>query len=110
MLVRRYSPEQDESLLLAIIRSDEEWDYADDDKVENYKNALINSITYVAYKGKELCGFCRSIDDAGLYFIICDLLVDPKFRGHEIGIQTQEPFADKASCIHVEIPPRDRGP
>lgn len=85
VIIRKYARDFDQAKLLEIIRNEEDWDYAEDHLVEKYKLALENSITYVATIDDIVCGYSRSINDNYLYLYVCDLLVDPKFRGKEIG-------------------------
>lgn len=76
MEIKRYNPELDEEKLLKILKDEgEEWAcYSADDVSEKYKQALIKSITYVAYEDNVLCGFSRSINDNGFY--ICMRSID----------------------------------
>lgn len=53
--------------------------------VSKIPQGAAGTLTYVAYEGEELCGFVRTIDDAGLYIYVCDLLVTPAHRGKSIG-------------------------
>ncbi|WNJ16902.1 GNAT family N-acetyltransferase [Pontibacter sp. G13] len=78
-----YHPEQDYSQLLEVIRGEgEEWrDYL----TAAYRLRLAESITYVAFADGELCGYVRSMNDAGFFVWVIDLLVDRRFRGHSIG-------------------------
>ena len=76
----------------------DDWkDYSAPDVANKYKNALNTSITYIAEKNNEICGFSRSINDNACEIIVCDLLVTPKFRGQNIGKQLME-------CIYNDYP------
>lgn len=90
MLIRKYRKRDDEQKLMKMIEDEEGWDYANADLTEKYKDALVKSITYVAYLNDELCGYSRSLDDAGLYVYVVDLLVKPNCRGNDIGRQLME--------------------
>ncbi len=85
MQILEYKKERDEEKLMQMINDEDGWDYAEDDKIEKYKKALQESISYVAYEKDELCGFSRSMDDAELYIFVLDLLVKPIRRGKDIG-------------------------
>lgn len=86
--IKKYDPKRDYNKIVEIIkREGEEWkDYL---KPE-YKTALEQSDTHVAYVGANPCGYVRSMDDFGLYSWVLDLLVDKKYRGNEIGKQLLE--------------------
>lgn len=88
MIIRRYEANKDYQNFLSLIKFEgEEWeDYLD----PKHQTALENSITYVAYQEHSLCGYCRSITDAGLYLWVIDLLVDKAHRGRSIGKQLLE--------------------
>ena len=87
MNFRRYEPVQDEQKLMQLIHNEgEDWScYWAEAFAGQYKKALSQSITFVAYEGDVLCGYSRSIDDCGFYIYICDLLVHPDYRGRNIG-------------------------
>ncbi len=95
-IVRKYDRSADESRLIQMIE-EEGWDYAHESMSEKYKAALESSITYVAYQGDFLCGFSRSLDDCGIYFYVCDLLVRPACRGNDLGRQLME-------CLYKDFP------
>lgn len=99
MKIRAYNKSEDEEKLMKMIEAEgEEWaSYSDASVSAKYELALDNSITYVAYEGKELCGYSRSIDDHGFYIFVCDLLVSPKYRGRSIGKKLME-------CIYIDYP------
>lgn len=87
MEIRKYQKELDEARLMEMIKNEgEEWAcYWADEVNERYRQALENSITYVAYEGGEICGYSRSINDNGFYIYVCDLLVRKSHRGKGIG-------------------------
>jgi len=98
MEIRKYNKEKDERKVIEIIELEgEEWTYSAPDTVDKYKMALENSITFVAYKNDELCGFSRSINDNDFYVYVCDLLVTPRFRGQNIGKQLMK-------CLYDDFP------
>lgn len=85
MTIKRYE-KQDEAALFALIENEgEAWaDYHSRHKAQ-YKRALQSSVTYVAYEGDALCGYCRCRDDDGFGLYVYDLLVDRACRGKQIG-------------------------
>jgi GNAT superfamily N-acetyltransferase len=97
MHIRKYNKAKDENQLMKMIGDEKGWDYANDRMAEKYKLALEKSVTYVAYYDSKLCGFSRSIDDCGLYIYVCDLLVEPAFRGQNTGRKLME-------CISRDYP------
>lgn len=97
MQIRKYNRINDEGKLMKMIDVEEGWDYANETLAEKYKVALETSITYVAYQGEDLCGYSRSLNDFGEYIYVCDLLVQPDYRGKEIGRKLME-------CIYKDYP------
>lgn len=97
MIIRPYNKALDETSLMAMIKAEDGWDYADGAHAESYKRALETSITYVAYMDNDLCGYSRSLSDGYLYLIVCDLLVKPTFRGRDIGRALME-------CLYQDYP------
>jgi len=96
--IRAYDRSKDHDELLEIIKSEgEEWKEYFDPK---YQEVLEQSITYVAYSEKKLCGYSRSINDHGLYIWVIDLLVDKKYRGNSIGKKLME-------CLLTNYPNQD---
>ncbi|MFP4660956.1 MAG: GNAT family N-acetyltransferase [Halanaerobiales bacterium] len=99
MLIKKYKMEEDEFQLIRLLENEgEEWScYTAVDKSDKYKEALNNSITYVAYEDDILCGYSRSLKDFDFYIYICDLLVVPEYRGRNIGRELME-------CIYNDYP------
>ncbi len=101
MEIRKYHKDRDEEKLINLLKEEGgEWScYFDDNVIENYKESLEKSITYVAYQDGVLCGYSRSVDDYGFYIYVCDLLVNKKYRGNNIGRRLME-------CIYLDFPGR----
>ena len=98
MEIRKYKKEDENKVMEIIKKEGKEWEcYSRVDVQDKYKKALKNSITYVAYKDDELCGYSRSLDDNGFFIYVCDLLVSPEFRGEDIGRELME-------CIYNDYP------
>ncbi len=96
--IRAYNPDLDYENLMMLIKSEgEEWkDYLK----PIYRKALENSITYVAVIGEDLCGYSRSLSDAGIFIWVIDLLVNKKRRGLSIGKRLMD-------CILNDFPDID---
>lgn len=96
--IRKYEHSKDYAPLLELIKSEgDEWkEYLE----PKYELPLKKSITYVALDGGKLCGYSRSIDDAGLYIWIIDLLVHQQYRGHSIGEKLMQ-------CVLTDYPGQD---
>jgi len=86
MEIRRFLI-SDEKKLFDIIKAEgEEWkSYWDKDNIEKYKNALHNSITYIATENNNICGYVRCREDDGYGVYVYDLLVSRHHRGKSIG-------------------------
>jgi len=85
--ISRYT-EKDDAALFDLIRSGgDAWkDYCGTPEAQKkYKAALSNSIVYVCYDGKSLCGFVRARNDDGFGIYIFDLFVHEICRGHSYG-------------------------
>jgi ribosomal protein S18 acetylase RimI-like enzyme len=87
MLIRKYEPGSDEAKVMQMLRDQgDEWKcYWTAEHCAKYRDALRNSITYVACENDEICGYSRSLDDCGFYIYVCDLLVKPAYRGRSLG-------------------------
>lgn len=88
--IEKYNKSRHESQILQIIKKEPDWEYADEKYVDEYKLALESSITYVACKGDTVCGYSRSLNDHEMYIFVCDLLVDPAYRGQSLGRKLSE--------------------
>jgi len=98
MNIRPYR-EEDEPALFALLETEgEEWAcYYVPSMRARYRKALLASLTYVADEGGMLCGYVRAIDDHGLYVYVCDLLVDKRFRGRQIGSRLMERICEDST-------------
>lgn len=96
--IRKYDHLKDYDELLGLMKSEgEEWkDYFN----AKYQMVLKQSITYVAYVDKRLCGYSRSLNDFDLYIWVIDLLVDKKYRGNSIGKKLMD-------CLLTDFPNQD---
>jgi GNAT superfamily N-acetyltransferase len=87
MIIEKYDYKKHElELINMLLQEGKEWGcYTTKDVIEKYKQALTNSITYIAIEDNKVVGYSRSIDDNGFYIYICDLLVDKNYRNKGIG-------------------------
>ena len=84
MLITRYKPEHEETILSAI-KKDPHWDmFTNDDAIDNYRKRLQTSVTYVCYDNGEFCGYLRALLDARFAIYISELYVKPKWRNRMI--------------------------
>lgn len=86
MEIKNYT-EEDETMLFEVIRSEgKDWEcYFGETAINKYKQALKNSIAYVACEGKVVCGYARCRNDDGFGIYVYDLLVQKEYRGHSVG-------------------------
>ena len=52
---------------------------------ETIIKSIENSICYGVYKMNELIGFGRVVTDYSTVYWICDIIIDPKYRGNNLG-------------------------
>ena len=77
IIIKAYAPEEEHELFALIEREGEDWqEYWRGAGKAKYQKALSNSIAYVVYEGKVLCGYARCRDDDGYGVYVLDLLVD----------------------------------
>lgn len=96
MEIRRYDKTLDEQNVMEFLHDEgDEWIcYWGKEHADMYRNALAQSITYVAYEGNQLCAYVRSLNDCGFYVYVCDLLVRKADRGNQIGRKLMENIVD----------------
>jgi len=75
MEIRLYNKAEDEAELMEMIENEEGWTYSEAHMSERYRRALESSITYVAYENGVMCGYSRSLEDSGFYYIVIPALV-----------------------------------
>lgn len=105
MEIRKYQRKIDEEKLMALLKKEgEAWScYWQDEVSFKYKEALVNSITYVAYEGDQLCGYCRALNDQDFYLYVCDLLVDIDHRKKAIGKKLIDKLKDEYPNQNIYI-------
>jgi len=110
IIIRRYTPEDDNQLFALIEREGEEWkDYWRDDGRAKYQKTLATSIVYLLLENKTLCAYTRCRDDDGYGVYVYDLLVDQNHRGKEYGRllmeRIREDFSDNPVYVMSDIDP-----
>ncbi len=84
--IRRYEAQDEQDLFGLLEREGDEWkEYWCGPARKKYKRAMRNSVVYLLFEGKELCGYARCRDDDGYGVYVYDLLVDKAHRGKEYG-------------------------
>ncbi len=53
--------------------------------IETIENAIKNSDAYGIYFGSEQIGFARVVSDKSTMYWLCDVIIDEKYRGEELG-------------------------
>ena len=71
----------DEARLISLLKNESDWAlFTNDQALERFKNALLDSITLICNVNSEPCGYVRAIDDPfGIY--VSELYVAPEQRG-----------------------------
>ena len=91
-----------ESDVIAAISQEPDWNmFTNEDAVDNYKESLKNSITYVCHKNNQFCGYVRAILDDGFAVYISELYVIPKCRNQKIGQSLLEQVNNDFSHMDV---------
>ena len=84
--ITRYQKENERELL-ALLGEEPEWSsFLTDDAIDTFKNALLESETFVYESQGNICGYLRAlIDGFGIY--VSELYVAPQYRGNSFGEQ-----------------------
>lgn len=84
--IKRYQKEN-EGELLALLGEEPEWSsFLTDDAIDTFKNALLESETFVYESRGNICGYLRAlVDGFGIY--VSELYVAPQYRGNSFGEQ-----------------------
>jgi ribosomal protein S18 acetylase RimI-like enzyme len=102
MLIERYQ-QSHEGDVLELLKA-ENWDeYVSDDKIEAFKQALMRSVTYVAYDSGVYCGYIRGVLDENFAVYISDLLVRKECRNRGIGQKLLERVKADYRDINVYV-------
>ena len=95
--VLKYNLCYEDELMNLIQEEGEDWSiYWKEPNASKYREALEQSITYIALADGKVCGYSRSLKDA-LFVYVCDLLVSGKYRGNGLGRKLLE-------CVQIEYP------
>jgi GNAT superfamily N-acetyltransferase len=85
MEIFRYKREHEDAVISAI-KEEPSWDIFTNEKaIDNYKNSLCTSITYVCYENGVFRGYLRALLDDGFAIYISELYVVPEWRNRTIG-------------------------
>jgi GNAT superfamily N-acetyltransferase len=85
MEIFRYNREHEDAVISAI-KEDPGWDMFTNEKaIDNYKDSLCESITYVCYEDGTFGGYLRALLDDGFAIYISELFVVPERRNRTIG-------------------------
>ncbi len=104
MEIRRYEKQDEQALMVLLEAQGEEWScYSAPEFSAQYRRVLATSITYVACQDGAICGYSRSLNDGDFYIYVCDLLVDPRFRGQDLGRQLLERACADYPCQTVYV-------
>lgn len=67
--------------------------------LETQQTALANSLNFGVYQNERLIGHARVVTDGATFAWLCDVIIDPEFRGRGLG---------KQLVAHVVADPRVR--
>ena len=81
----------------------ERWQVYYHEKAEDYRWALESSYTYVAYVNDEYAGYIRAISDGVFTAMICELIVDEKFRNKGIARELIREVRNKFKGARIEL-------
>jgi ribosomal protein S18 acetylase RimI-like enzyme len=109
MQIRKYTPDDSDSLFALIEREGDEWkDYWSDSGRIKYQKAIDNSTVYLVFESNTLCGYLRCHDDYGFGVYVQDLLVDKAHRGKDYGRLLMErvclDFPDDVVYVLGDVP------
>jgi ribosomal protein S18 acetylase RimI-like enzyme len=82
--ILRYQKEY-ELDLISLLEKEPDWSlFLNDDVIDTFKGALIESETFLCQSKGNVCGYLRSlVDGFGIY--VSELYVAPQYRGHGFG-------------------------
>lgn len=74
-----------ETELIALLKTEPEWNiFTNEGSIGKFKNALMDSETYICKSDSEVCGYLRAmIDEFGIY--VSELYVAPRHRNNSYG-------------------------
>lgn len=94
--IRRYVYEKDYNEIMKLI-VEENWQSYFEERKDEFKIALENSITYVIYEDNSFVGFVRGLTDGCFTLFIAEIIVSKDFRRHGYGRKLID-------SIHQEFP------
>lgn len=92
-----------EEKLLLLLSIEPDWNsFTDDNSIEKFKQALLNSETYIAVANGEICDYIRAlVDSFGVY--ISELYVFPSQRNQGCGRSLLMELKEKHSDQNVYV-------
>ena len=82
--IKRYEKKH-EADLLALLKAEPDWNsFTGEGTMETFKDALLNSETYICESQGEVCGYLRAlVDGFGIY--VSELYIGPQYRNNGYG-------------------------
>lgn len=79
-----------EHQLISLLGSEPDWhSFLSDDAIGKFKEALLESETFICESDGDICGYVRAlVDGFGIY--ISELYVSPRYRGRGLGSELLE--------------------
>lgn len=76
--------------LISLLGKEPDWSsFLGDDAIDKFKNALLESETFLCESEGNICGYLRAlVDDFGIY--ISELYISPQYRGSGFGAELLE--------------------
>ena len=99
--ILKYTPKHESDVIAAISKDPDWYMFTNEDVVDNYRESLKNSITYVCYKNNQFCGYVRALLDEGFAVYISELYVNPECRNQKIGQSLLEQVKNSYSNLDV---------
>ncbi|MBR3839868.1 MAG: GNAT family N-acetyltransferase [Erysipelotrichales bacterium] len=81
----------------------EKWSAYYNEKAEEYRWALESSYTYVAYVDDNYAGYIRAISDGVFTVMICEIIVDEKYRNKGIARELIREVRNKFKGARIEL-------
>lgn len=102
IVIREYCEERDFSKIIQANKKEYSNTFQEE-LMEDYKQALKASVTYIAYANENYCGYIRCITDGVYTTYCCEILVETEFRRIGVGKLLLEKVKEEypKTCIDV---------
>lgn len=102
IVIREYCEERDFSVIIEANKKEYSKTFQEV-LMEDYKQALKTSVTYVAYENENYCGYIRCLTDGVYTTYCCEILVETQYRRTGVGRLLLEKVKEKypKTCIDV---------